>query len=194
MNKIILFLSSNFRATNATDVYEKGSACTADAQCTQYPATCETQWGLCVLKSLPPVYGQLSYRGLNLTGANGQSVALHGMALFGTNMGEGLQYYVPEVIQQLKCNWNTNAFRGVLNTGNGNDGGYIMTTRDPKFAGQKHDKYRLDTVIKAAIEFGMYVIVDWHADLGEVSLIKLKYKAAQFRHLRAIQSRRKGLS
>ncbi|KAI6223907.1 Cellulase [Aphelenchoides besseyi] len=158
------------RGTNATNVYEKGVACKTDEDCTTYPAKCEPQWGLCVLKSQPPAYGRLSYRGLNLTGENNQSVALHGMCLFGTNNGDGIPFYVPSAIQQLKCNWNTNAFRAVLDTGNGADGGYIMTERD--FPNKKHDKYRLDTVIKAAIEFGMYVIVDWHGIAGQIALYK----------------------
>uniref|UniRef100_A0A915E9S4 Endoglucanase n=1 Tax=Ditylenchus dipsaci TaxID=166011 RepID=A0A915E9S4_9BILA len=111
---------------------------------------------LCLLALVPtvfsaaPPYGQLSVSGSKLKGSNGQNVQLRGMSLFWSQwMG---QYYTAGTVQALKCSWNANLVRAAMAV---DQGGYLT---DP--TGQMN---LVDTVVKAAIDQGIYVIIDWHA-------------------------------
>uniref|UniRef100_A0A915E334 Glycoside hydrolase family 5 domain-containing protein n=1 Tax=Ditylenchus dipsaci TaxID=166011 RepID=A0A915E334_9BILA len=97
-----------------------------------------------------PPYGQLSVSGTKLKGSNGQNVQLRGLSLFWSQwMG---QYYNAGTVQALKCSWNANLVRAAMGV---DQGGYLT---DP--TGQMN---MVDSVVKAAIDQGIYVIIDWHA-------------------------------
>ncbi|CAJ0934638.1 unnamed protein product, partial [Mesorhabditis belari] len=108
------------------------------------------------LQAAAPPYGQLSVVGKNLVGANGQKVALHGMSLFWSQWTEGSTFYNKATIQALKCSWNANVVRAAMGV-EAKQGGYLNnpTTRKAELA-------KLYAVVDAAIDAGIYVIIDWH--------------------------------
>jgi hypothetical protein len=109
------------------------------------------QFFLVVLAADPP-YGQLKVSGGKLVGSNGQAVALHGMSLFWSSFSEGSPFYTADVVKQLKCSWNANLVRAAMGVEEGS--GYLSNKQ-----GQLS---MVETVIKAAIAEGIYVLVDWH--------------------------------
>nr|BAB68522.1 beta-1,4-endoglucanase [Pratylenchus penetrans] len=109
------------------------------------------QFFLVVLAADPP-YGQLKVSGGKLVGSNGQAVALHGMSLFWSSFSEGSPFYTADVVKQLKCSWNANLVRAAMGVEEGS--GYLSNKQ-----GQMS---MVETVIKAAIAEGIYVLVDWH--------------------------------
>jgi endoglucanase len=98
--------------------------------------------------SLSPPYGQLSVKGTKIIGANGQEVALHGMSLFWSQWDVGSIFYNRETVQAVKCSWNSNLIRAAMGV---EEGGYLT---DPAT-----NKQRLETVVQAAIDLGIYVII-----------------------------------
>nr|BAB68523.1 beta-1,4-endoglucanase [Pratylenchus penetrans] len=102
--------------------------------------------------SAAPPYGQLSVKGKNVVGSNGQAVALHGMSLFWSSFSEGSPFYTADVVKALKCQWNANVVRAAMGVEEGS--GYLSN--------KQNQRNMVDTVIKAAIAQGIYVIVDWH--------------------------------
>lgn len=103
-------------------------------------------------RAVSPPYGQLSVSGTQLIGAStGRPVQLHGMSLFWSQYAEGAPYWNATVINALKCKWNVNVVRAAMGV---EDGGYL-TNPSTELA-------KLETVIQAAIDNGIYVIVDWH--------------------------------
>jgi len=87
---------------------------------------------------------------------NGKPVALHGMSLFQSNFEEGIPFYDEQVVKALKCQWNSNVVRAAM----GIDDGAEAYLQGPE--PEKTQKGRVEKVIKAAIDAGIYVIVDWH--------------------------------
>uniref|UniRef100_A0A915NSQ4 Glycoside hydrolase family 5 domain-containing protein n=1 Tax=Meloidogyne floridensis TaxID=298350 RepID=A0A915NSQ4_9BILA len=102
-----------------------------------------------------PPQGQLSVEGKKLLG-NGKPVALHGMSLFQSNFEEGIPFYDEQVVKALECQWNSNVVRAAM----GIDDGAEAYLQGPE--PEKTQKGRVEKVIKAAIDAGIYVIVDWH--------------------------------
>ncbi|CAK5074164.1 unnamed protein product [Meloidogyne enterolobii] len=103
-----------------------------------------------------PPYGQLSVKGSQLVGSNGQPVQLVGMSLFWSSCGEGEGFYNRETVNSLKCSWNSNVVRaamGVEYSGCGRPG-YLDATNV--------ERGKVEAVVKAAIELDMYVIIDFH--------------------------------
>ncbi|KAF7639606.1 Beta-1,4-endoglucanase [Meloidogyne graminicola] len=105
------------------------------------------------VQAVDPPYGQLSVEGKELLG-NGKQVALHGMSLFQSNFEEGKDFYDPQVIKSLKCQWNSNVVRLPMGIEDGT-GPYLQNKQ-----GQRE---QIEKMINAAIEEGIYVIVDWHS-------------------------------
>ncbi|KAI6170365.1 Endoglucanase [Aphelenchoides bicaudatus] len=81
----------------------------------------------------------------------GQEVALHGMSLFWSQWSEGSAFYNKETVQALKCSWNANVVRLAMGV---EEGGYLTNP--------SAEQGRAEAVIQAAIDLGIYVIVDWH--------------------------------
>jgi len=106
--------------------------------------------------SAAPPYGQLSVKGSKLIGSNGQEVALHGMSLFWSQWSEGSIFYNKETVQALKCSWNANLVRAAMGV---EEGGYLTSP--------SAEQAKLEAVIQAAIDQGIYVIVDWHDHNGQ---------------------------
>ncbi|CAK5080422.1 unnamed protein product [Meloidogyne enterolobii] len=105
--------------------------------------------------AVDPPQGQLSVEGKKLLG-NGKPAALHGMSLFQSNYEPGFPFYNEEVVRALKCQWNSNVVRAAMGIDEGAEA--YMQGPEP----EQTQKGRVEKVIKAAIEVGIYVIVDWH--------------------------------
>nr|ABX79356.1 GHF5 endoglucanase precursor [Pratylenchus coffeae] len=99
-----------------------------------------------------PPYGQLSVSNGQVVGSSGQAVILRGMSLFWSSFSEGSPFYTADVVKQLKCNWNANLVRAAMGVEEGS--GYLSN--------QAAQLALVQTVIQAAIDNGIYVIVDWH--------------------------------
>ncbi|NEW09347.1 cellulase family glycosylhydrolase [Paenibacillus sp. SYP-B3998] len=96
--------------------------------------------------------GQLRVSGSNLVNQAGQTIQLKGMSSHGTQwFGQYVNY---DSMKWLRDNWGMNVFRPAMFT---QDGGYI---NDPS------QKNKVKEAVQAAIDLGIYVIIDWHV-LGE---------------------------
>ncbi|WP_426448121.1 cellulase family glycosylhydrolase [Paenibacillus sp. S-38] len=93
-------------------------------------------------------YGQLKVQGADLLGEGGQRVQLRGMS------SHGMHWYGELVnrdsLKWLKEDWNSNLFRVAMYTA---EKGYIT---DPSV------KEKVKEAVQAAIDLGLYVIIDWH--------------------------------
>lgn len=103
------------------------------------------------LNPVAPPYGQLQVNGTKLIGSNGQPVQLRGMSLHAWQY----QFYTAETVSFLKYSFNSNVVRAAMTT----DGWGGSLTSSDNFAQWNQ---RMQTVIEAAINNGIYVIVDWH--------------------------------
>ncbi|CAM4290793.1 glycoside hydrolase family 5 protein [Zobellia nedashkovskayae] len=100
-------------------------------------------------------YGQLRVDGKNMVDENGDPVQLRGMSLFWSQwMGE---FYTKETVKWLKDDWNITVIRASM--GVEDDGGYLTNA--------VIEKAKVFEVIDAAIEEGIYVLVDWHSHHAE---------------------------
>ncbi len=93
----------------------------------------------------------------------GQPGSIAGMSLFWSNDGwGGEKYYNADVVRELKNNWNAKLVRAAMGI-NGDDeegaGSYIQS--------RESNVRKVKTVVNAAIEHDMYVIIDWHAHKAE---------------------------
>ncbi|MFL5730325.1 MAG: glycoside hydrolase family 5 protein, partial [Cytophagaceae bacterium] len=95
-------------------------------------------------------YGQLSVKGPWLMGQNGDTVQLRGMSFFWHQwMG---QYYNSGTVKWLRDDWKCTVVRAAMGV---DHGGYLDQPYDAK------DKVKI--VVKAAIDLGIYVIIDYHS-------------------------------
>ncbi|MCA5005156.1 glycoside hydrolase family 5 protein [Sphingobacterium bovistauri] len=95
--------------------------------------------------------GRLSVQGTKLVNQKGEEIMLRGVSLSWHNWWP--RFYNKETIGWLNKDWNCNLVRAAI--GVEPDGALL---KNPEFAYEK-----LYTVIDAAIQNGMYVIVDWHS-------------------------------
>lgn len=105
------------------------------------------------------VYGSLYVKGKYLYSNNTKApVQLTGMSFFWSNTGwGGEKYYNRAVVETLTKEWNCSIIRAAM--GVEDDGGYVF---DPN-----GNKERVQVVVEAAIEFGIYVIIDFHSHSAE---------------------------
>ncbi|HWA78185.1 MAG TPA: glycoside hydrolase family 5 protein [Polyangiaceae bacterium] len=96
-------------------------------------------------------YGQLSVKGAQLLDARGEPVVLRGQAFGWDNWWP--QYYNASVVQWLRDDWCADVLRPAMGIEPG--GAYLS---NPEVS-----KRRMMTVVDAAIQAGVYVIIDWHA-------------------------------
>jgi len=113
-------------------------------------------------KTVVGEYGQLSVSGKNMVNQSGTPIQLRGMSLSWSNWWP--QFYTKETVKWLKDDWNVTIIRASL--GVQEPGGYLENP-----ASQKE---KIFTVIDAAIEEGIYVLVDWHSHYAEDNLEEAK--------------------
>ncbi|UTF59193.1 glycoside hydrolase family 5 protein [Gilvimarinus sp. DA14] len=103
-------------------------------------------------------HGKLSVKENRIIDASGAPLSLAGPSLFWSNTGWNAdRYYDPEVVNYLQEQWNAPIIRAAI--GAGANGGMLTHPED--------NTRRAETVIDAALEQGMYVILDWHAHHAE---------------------------
>ncbi len=113
-------------------------------------------------------YGQLGVRGAQLVDAGGQPVALHGQAFGWDNWWP--QYYNADVVRWLRDDWCVDVVRPAM--GIEPNGAYLSNPA----ASKQH----ITAVVDAAIEAGIYVIIDWHAhDLHQEEAVAFFAEVAQ---------------
>jgi endoglucanase len=95
-------------------------------------------------------HGQLRVEGNRIVDQRGAPVMLRGMSLFWSQWGG--RYYNRSAISWLVRDWNVNVVRVAMAV---HEDGYL--------AHPEREMRKVTAVIDAAIEQGIYVIVDWHA-------------------------------
>lgn len=99
-------------------------------------------------------YGQLGVKGVHIVDKKGAPVQLRGMSLFWSQWRG--QFYNYESLKWLKEDWRCTIVRAAMAV---ERGGYAQNP--------KQEKEKVFAVIDAAIELGLYVIVDFHAHEAE---------------------------
>jgi len=108
-------------------------------------------------KAVPPFdspvarHGRLGTAGNKVIDEDGNAVRLRGMSLFWSQWSEGSKYYNSNVVQWLYQDWHVNLIRIAMGV---EHGGYL--------AQPAAERARVKAVVDAAIEVGIYVIIDWH--------------------------------
>lgn len=101
--------------------------------------------------------GGISTQGNKLVDQNGDIIQLRGMSLFWSNFVQGGKYYNKSLVTWLKNDWSINIVRAAM--GVEDDGGFLSNPN--------REREKVYRVIEAAIEEGIYVIVDWHSHFAE---------------------------
>jgi endoglucanase len=99
-------------------------------------------------------HGRLVAKGNRIVDASGNPVELKGMSLFWSQDAVQSLFYNANVVSWLIQDWHISIIRAAIAVTGKNDGDYLS---DP--AGNLK---RLDAVVQAAINDGIYVIIDWH--------------------------------
>jgi endoglucanase len=103
------------------------------------------------------VNGALRVSGNKIVNKNNQPVSFAGPSYFWSNTGWGAErFYNGSVVNYFRSNWNAGIIRAAMGVEEG--GGYLT---DPS------NKTRVKAVVDAAINAGMYVIIDWHTHHAE---------------------------
>ena len=108
-------------------------------------------------ESITPVdiHGALQVEGAKIVGTkHGNPTQLRGMSMLWSQWGEGSKYYNANVIKTLVDDWKVNVVRAAMGVSTSVQG-YIT------YPGR--EKAKITTVVDAAIENGIYVIIDWHS-------------------------------
>ena len=104
------------------------------------------------------IHGLLQVNGNRILNQHSAPVCFAGNSFFWSNDNwGGERYYKFEVVSWLKLDWKTTIVRAAM--GVEDPGGYL----DNKTA----NKNRVKTVVDAAIDEGLYVIIDWHSHHAE---------------------------
>ena len=123
------------------------------------------------------INGLLQVSGNQIINKNGAPVSLAGNSFFWSNDNwGGERFYNPEVVEWLKKDWKTTIVRASM--GVEDPGGYL----DNKTG----NKDRIKIIVDAAIEKGLYVIIDWHShhaeDNTEEAMLFFEEMASMYGH------------
>jgi len=103
-------------------------------------------------------HGRLQTVGNQIVDKNGNPVSLAGNSFYWSNDNwGGERFYNSEVVSWLKEDWNTTIVRAAM--GVEDPGGYLDNKTE--------NKDRVKVIVEAAIEQGIYVIIDWHSHHAE---------------------------
>lgn len=117
----------------------------------------------CIHAATPvAVHGRLQVKGNRIVNEHGNEIQLRGMSMFWSQW-KG-KFYTPEVVKWLVSDWNINVIRVAMAVDNGG------------YASNKKEAEKAFTVIQAAVDQGIYVIVDFHVHDG----VKYQQEAVAF--------------
>lgn len=106
-------------------------------------------------------HGQLSVENGKIVDAHGDPVQLKGMSLFWSQWQP--QYYNYETVKNLVEGWDIQLIRAAM-----------AIEHDGYLQNPEREKNKVKQVIEAAIDLGIYVIVDWHDHHAEDHLTEAK--------------------
>lgn len=106
-------------------------------------------------------HGRLQVQGNRIVDKNNQEVSLAGNSLFWSIAGDVSDFYNSDTVEHIATDWNSSIIRAAMGVQETWDAGrgYID---DPEYQIQK-----VRRVVDAAIEQGIYVIIDWHSHDAE---------------------------
>lgn len=106
-------------------------------------------------------HGRLQVQGNRIVDKNNEVVSLAGNSLFWSIAGDISDFYNADTVEHIATDWNSSIIRAAMGVQESwdNGKGYID---DPAYQTQK-----IRRVIDAAIEQGIYVIIDWHSHDAE---------------------------
>jgi len=106
-------------------------------------------------------HGRLRVQGNKIVGEHGHPVRLRGVSLFWSQwMG---QFWNAKTVEWLKRDWHVTLIRAAMGV---EKGGYLENPA--------REKARLEAVVDACIEAGIYVVIDWHDYHAEMHLDEAK--------------------
>ncbi len=108
-------------------------------------------------QSIVQEHGRLRVLGNKVVNKNNQTISLAGNSLFWSNFSEGAKFYNAQTVNHLTTNWKTDIVRASM--GVEDFGGYISNPT--------REKNKVKAVVDAAINAGVYVIIDWHSHNAE---------------------------
>lgn len=112
--------------------------------------------GLAQAKSPVETYGPLAIKGSKLVDSAGKDVTLRGMSLFWHMHNGGKEFWKPSVVKNLLLDWRVSVVRAPVGVEkDGIQDGYLDNPTNAMLLARQ--------VIDAAIEAGVYVVVDYHA-------------------------------
>ncbi|GEM_PF-2415237 len=125
-------------------------------------------------KTAIEMFGHLQVDGNRIIGSNGEPVQLRGLSLFWSQwIGK---YYNYDAVKWLRDDWKINVIRVAMAV---DHGGYAS---NPQL-----EKSKVITVVEAAIDLGIYVIIDFHAhhadDYEEEAKVFFTEMAQRYGHL-----------
>lgn len=118
-------------------------------------------------RTVTPVaeHGQLRVDGRHIVDAKGEITSLAGPSFFWSNTGWGQErFYTAGAVETFATDWNAGIVRAAM--GAERSGSYLFD--------KANNAYRVATVVDAAIENGLYVIVDWHSHQAEQDIEEAK--------------------
>ena len=100
-------------------------------------------------------FGLLQTNGNKIVDKNKQPVSLAGNSFYWSNNGWGGEnYYKPEIVSWLALDWGTSIVRASM--GVDDIGGYLQD--------KNGNTAKVKLIVDAAINNGLYVIIDWHTE------------------------------
>lgn len=116
--------------------------------------------GLALAKSPVETYGALSISGNKMVDSAGKPVTLRGMSLFWHMHNGGKEYWRGSVVKNLLTDWQASVVRAPIGVESSTSNGFTQQgyIENPTFALSS-----ARAIIDAAIEAGIYVVVDYHA-------------------------------
>ncbi len=113
-------------------------------------------WGGFAIASPVEQYGALKIKDRQIVGQTDEPVALHGVSLFWSQWRP--EVYNPRLIKWLAQDWKISVIRAAMGVEKEKEGYLVAPGRE---------KNKIRTVVEAAIEQGIYVIIDWHDHQAE---------------------------
>lgn len=121
-------------------------------------------------------HGKLQVSGTKIIGTNhGKPTQLRGMSMFWSQWGDGSKFYNEGTISTLVDDWKINIIRAAMGISTDDTDGYI---HHPEV-----EKNKIKTIVDAAIDKGIYVIIDWHSHHAEDELEEAKIFFAEMAQL-----------
>lgn len=122
----------------------------------------ETNSEKVLLETPVDLHGHLSVKNGKMVNASGETVQLKGMSLFWSQWQP--QFYNHETVQNLVEGWDIQLIRAAM-----------AVELEGYLENPEREKNKVKEVIEAAIDLGIYVIIDWHDHHAEDHLSQAKH-------------------